>query len=179
MALWCAYIYIYVFISEDIYMYTTVYIYIKTGVHGYTSACWRQLNGYWVSEGSPSHFPNQFPTIHWESVLWHYPETSVVTLFWKHCFPITTPASYMLWHVLVCRKPNSRHPTQRWERSGLNHKEVEILYIVTVQQQIQALNTISIFILTCSRTMGESFSSLESRTKLFTDLTRIGHYLTF
>lgn len=97
----------------------------------------------------------------------------------KHCFPITTPASYMLWHVLVCRKPNNRHPTQRWERSGLNHKEVEILYIVTVQQQIQALNTISIFILTCSRTMGESFSSLESRTKLFTDLTRIGRYLTF
>lgn len=34
----------YIFILENIYMHTTVYIYIKTGVHGYTSTCWRQLN---------------------------------------------------------------------------------------------------------------------------------------
>lgn len=40
-------------------------------------------------------------------------------------------------------------------------QKVEILYIVTLHKQIQALNAMSIFILNSSRTMTESLSLLQ------------------
>lgn len=64
-----------------------VHIYIETGVHCYTSASWRQLKGYWVSEDSLSLFRSHvfliIPSSAQESTLKHYPETAVVTPFWK------------------------------------------------------------------------------------------------
>lgn len=105
-------------------------------------------------------FSQSIPSSYQESALKHYPETAVVTPFWKDsAFQLLNTEATQFDRFLVAEILTA--DIQPSDGKGLGWiKRSWTLCIVTVHQQIQALSAISISILNCSRTMGKSLSLL-------------------
>lgn len=99
MYLWCAYINIYIYIYRRLYVCTPS-MYLNRNTLLYQCQVGTAEKGYWVSEDllllGGSHFFPIYSQLNWESALQPYPETAVVTPFWKHC-------AFQLLHVEATR----------------------------------------------------------------------------
>lgn len=147
-----------VYISEDILMHTKYIFILKQEYIAIPVGDNWKGTGYLRIYYLEAMFSQSIPSSYQESALKHYPETAVVTPFWKDsAFQLLHMEATLFDRLLFAQILTA--DIQPSDRKGLDWiKRSWTICIVTVHQQIQALSTISISILNCSRTMGKSLS---------------------